>query len=381
MEHSWKILVPAFVLGTILTRYFLLKYRARQLERMLPIRTPEQLQEFWVEMRTAAMPGFWESLVFGMCIGLTLTLIRPNLPGWAAHASLGFLILWSLGIYIANTEAFRELDRKFRNATWSAFDYYQYVLAFKVPFFTPIFIPLLAIETYRQLELNHGKHYHMLLVVYILVVAYCVFMILFGLIAYLAMGYRTQAKSELNDVVRELCERARIRPLRLLVMPERGGRLPIAMCLGGNMIISKHLIDQLTPDEMRAVLAHEIAHKALRHVLYRVMQQFGLMLVAAVAIILTPPKLGDPLHNLLVRGLLPLFSICVVQVLFQRGHMRQELAADRLAANLIGDAELMRRALIRVHDLACLPHDFTKEMKIASHPSLTTRIEALSTNK
>lgn len=132
---------------------------------------------------------------------------------------------------------------------------------------------------------------------------------------------------------------------------------------GGNILISSGLISFCeSPEELAAVIAHEMGHVEERHVLTRLIKELGIELLTA----------GDPYVLGEVSGLLTSAS-------FDR---KQEEMADRFAS------ELLERSSIEPRTLATLFRRLNEEsdnelMKhfeiISTHPNLSSRVrEALS---
>ena len=132
---------------------------------------------------------------------------------------------------------------------------------------------------------------------------------------------------------------------------------------GGNILISSGLIGFCdSPEELAAVMAHEMAHVEERHVVSRLIKELGLDILTS----------GDQFVLGEVTGLLTSTS-------FDR---KQEEEADRFAA------ELLERSFIEPRTLATLFRKLEKETDnelmehfeiISTHPNFSSRIrEALS---
>lgn len=132
---------------------------------------------------------------------------------------------------------------------------------------------------------------------------------------------------------------------------------------GGNILVSTGLIGFCkTPEELAAVLAHEMGHMEKRHVISRLVKELGIGIFTS----------GDPYVLGEVTGILTSAG-------FDR---KQEAAADRFAA------ELLERASIEPRTLASLFRRLEEESGnelleqfeiLSSHPNFCARIrEALS---
>lgn len=138
------------------------------------------------------------------------------------------------------------------------------------------------------------------------------------------------------------------------------------------------LIELLEPDEVAAIYAHELSHieqfgrrKVRRHQLIT-----RSLIIASVALPLGV-ALAAPGVAWVVPWAWPLVALSALAYR-GRGSKNRETESDLRAAALCGDAEVMIRALVKVHVHGFIPRrwdvDFERQ---ASHPSLTRRIQAL----
>jgi Zn-dependent protease with chaperone function len=129
-----------------------------------------------------------------------------------------------------------------------------------------------------------------------------------------------------------------------------------AFILGKDKLVITSKILEIAPNEVRAVLAHELAHMELRHYLIN-----RVLLVVTVT--------GGT-----ILGILNQFPLLVIflmsSLLIQRYVQRKlELQADKLASKVVGVNE-MRSLLLRYGD---------KSSNIFStHPSVVARVSNLS---
>jgi Zn-dependent protease with chaperone function len=129
-----------------------------------------------------------------------------------------------------------------------------------------------------------------------------------------------------------------------------------AFILGKDKLVITSKILEIAPNEIRAVLAHELAHMELRHYLIN-----RVLLVVTVT--------GGT-----ILGILNQFPLLVIflmsSLLIQRYVQRKlELQADKLASKVVGVNE-MRSLLLRYGD---------KSSNIFStHPSVVARVSNLS---
>lgn len=88
------------------------------------------------------------------------------------------------------------------------------------------------------------------------------------------------------------------------------------------IVLNSGSIRYLTPDELRAIVLHEMAHIKYGH---------------TTALVYLQPFMAIPLVGVFTSWIIGFWS------------RRAELTADRLALMYLGDAELVKRALIAVH--------------------------------
>jgi Zn-dependent protease with chaperone function len=167
-------------------------------------------------------------------------------------------------------------------------------------------------------------------------------------------------------------------------MGPRGGRLANAFALPepGRPAVAfgQDLLDLLDEDDAAAIFAHELGHleqfDAARIRRQRMRMHGVVALTVGLPLALVAVGQGGVWQALLAG------SAMVFAFAFAQGGARQaqadETAADRRAAELTGDPELLVGALVRLHQYARLPRRWPHDMEAgASHPSLARRIAAL----
>jgi heat shock protein HtpX len=186
------------------------------------------------------------------------------------------------------------------------------------------------------------------------------------------------------DMVQELSVTAgvRVRAVTLLDLPAANAYATAFQTIG----LTRGLIEQLEPAEVRAVIAHEMAHLKLGH------PQRTLWVSLAISSLVyggfaavsgsIAAHLGREAADLARNPILFFLPLNIVVLLLTgRGRRRRELEADRLASRWIGDPELVAAALTRVHELNASPYRLKKsDEAISTHPSLEKRLAALKEN-
>jgi Zn-dependent protease with chaperone function len=171
-------------------------------------------------------------------------------------------------------------------------------------------------------------------------------------------------------------------PVHSRVIRARARKLANAMSLGWlpglrYVVITDYLLDGLTEAEIDAVLAHELGHARHGDSLVRQLLTFG-FLVPPILFLAGLADGAPAAYQICV------FAVFVVAVLtYQRlvGALaiRQELAADDLAARIVGPATL-NTALTRLTELNAIKADTSRRWdRTVGHPGMAIRTARLAT--
>jgi Zn-dependent protease with chaperone function len=135
-----------------------------------------------------------------------------------------------------------------------------------------------------------------------------------------------------------------------------------------SIFLSATLVDSISPDDLNMILGHECAHFKRQHLKIRV-------LVIAILIYLGSTLMEEyPDLNLLIYIAFALVAIIIYQAIARR----QELMADRLAAEILGGRDKMAATLTRLMGLSAVPLKFGFIMGLLlGHPDLETRVRWL----
>lgn len=139
-----------------------------------------------------------------------------------------------------------------------------------------------------------------------------------------------------------------------------------------SVFVSNYLLDNMTSEELSAVMAHELAHARKRHVL------------KVTALVLCTGMIGSDffvigatLNQTFFLPLIPIAAGFVVMFvsfrLILRLQRKFELEADEVAVRILEDGEPMVSALRKLMDLNLLP----AEGKSGTHPSIGKRIQRI----
>jgi heat shock protein HtpX len=213
-----------------------------------------------------------------------------------------------------------------------------------------------------------------------------------------AVGAREVSPAEapqLHAVVDRLCVQADLPKPRLAWSDTE---VPNAFAIGRSprnalVCVTRGLVDRLTPSELEAVVAHELAHVKSRDVMVMTIASF----VATVALLML--KLG----HISIRMFF--FAIMIGAATWAFGKLlllalsrHREFAADRTAALLTGRPSALASALVKVAGgMAATPSDDLRAARrltaffivaderrgfldrmLATHPPLRSRIDALA---
>jgi Zn-dependent protease with chaperone function len=159
--------------------------------------------------------------------------------------------------------------------------------------------------------------------------------------------------------------------------------LNASMSLTGTLSVTKGLINKLTPDEVRAIVAHEVGHRKARHVqkLFPLSLgiTFGFLLLYEFLIFRYERQIPDGIMPILRSPMIFLIFLPFLRAFLIGGKQLQyEREADLFAVKATGDPELVITALTKVHDLNKQPHRITKtDERLGAHPSLENRIATI----
>ena len=163
----------------------------------------------------------------------------------------------------------------------------------------------------------------------------------------------------LRDRLEALCRRAGVGYRDMLIWRSPVGGLANAAVAGlaapvRYILLTDTLLERLGPQEVEAVLGHELGHVRRRHIPYYVLFAVGFIALAVVADIWLGGALPEPsLSPGAEASLLDLLVAVVLVgaywgVLFGWLSRRFEREADLVAADMVGDAEVFAQALERI---------------------------------
>ena len=189
--------------------------------------------------------------------------------------------------------------------------------------------------------------------------------------------YRSQRldPTKFKDIHHWLDEQARQRDIPKFYLRVQAGGMVNALASGGVyrhfVVLGQGLLDQLSVEHIKAILAHELGHVLNRDLTRRILPVVGLstilhaLYLKEIAFEQEGPALVIPA---VVAGMFVFWY--VLPNYFGR---RREFDADRRAVELIGDAERVAQALETFAEITKTPMDQTGW----THPPMGKRIEAI----
>ena len=169
----------------------------------------------------------------------------------------------------------------------------------------------------------------------------------------LRLGFRAGPlpPGPLRDRLEALCARAGFRCRDLLVWDTQGTRVLNAFIAGlvpslRYVFFTDALLERLDPDEVEAVLAHEIGHAACRHLRWYGVLTVGFVAITAAVMTWVQASFGEEILPQVLSEVLLMATYlgCVLGILSRRF----ETEADLYATRLLGDPLRFAAALVKV---------------------------------
>ena len=167
----------------------------------------------------------------------------------------------------------------------------------------------------------------------------------------------------LNMGMSRILEAAHLDRIPMLSFPAGGLKFANAFFVGNygaqkGVFISQFAFDNLTPDEVLAIYAHEIGHAQKHQVLRR-----SLALVVPFLLIITLNLLIPGLH-VIYRLLVLIVGLVTMKLLVPSQKFEKE--ADLFALKAIGDTETVISSIEKIYELGILPERFAPAFRQAA---------------
>jgi len=159
-------------------------------------------------------------------------------------------------------------------------------------------------------------------------------------------------KPNLHELVKDISIRANIKVPKIYLIPSSS---PNAFAIGRSsrsyIAVTDGLLSELTENELRGALAHEIAHLASKDILITTVSSFLAAILLYLTYISKPfniffkNKDANPIETFIFSILAPI-SATLINLTIPR---LREFYADKKASEIIKDPRLVGEALIKVH--------------------------------
>lgn len=302
-----------------------------------------------------------------------------NVPCLAAGVFLSFLT-----VHLVMFAAMHGADRELRRTDWSLTENLLFRLRGLLLDYLPLVLLLCAsliwVSMARRLEIGES-----VLKWTLWGLGPAVLLIVFSLYPQLirvAFGARRLTAGAHHDAILRTIHKAGIPVQDVLILPGRRGRIANAWVSGTlpfnrRIFLSGFLLQTCTPEEVAAIVAHELGHLSHRHLQrYLALAIISTILWVAVFQVLSrlvPPTLG----TVTITGML--LGLCS-SLIYGALSRTAELEADLYAVKLTGDPEALIQALGKLEMPLSRARDenVPEWMRVlASHPTLSERVERL----
>ena len=204
----------------------------------------------------------------------------------------------------------------------------------------------------------------------------------YGRVLLRIVGASPLGRPDLEPVLASVLQRATAPMPKVWHAGPAGGVIANALALPGlptgNVLFFDTLLERLTPSEIGAIFAHEVAH--LEHFNARRMRVAYAAGVFAVVVAVALSLAAAGASSTFDRWYPRLWPLLVFAGLMARATRMQahETESDLRAVQLCGDAEALVSALTRLHAIHHVPRRWAASVEEhATHPSLARRIRAI----
>lgn len=364
---NWVILVVSLALPPLVTA---IGWWRAKVSRWPVQRVQGFLTITWL---LVVIPLFWT-----MYANLPQAICGPN--WFVCDGSV--LLLITLITFTAMFTVVHFMDREFRGTDWSLAEGLSYRLrGLALDFLAYILILTSAIAVYTALShFAINKNVMNILGRLITPTGILGVSVAYPQLLTLFMRGKPLPDGHLREEVNLLLSRANLRVNDIILLPGRRGKIANAWVAGAlpanrSLFLTEYLLDQLSLEEIRAIVAHELGHLHHRHLQKHTLLNliwciiFGLVF-AGVAQVITL-TLASALITGMALGL-------IWTLLFGVISRRSEFEADRFAAILVGDPETVIKALSRLQvPMAKAEDEATSRwlQALQTHPTLSERVK------
>lgn len=281
--------------------------------------------------------------------------------------SLSMLIA-SVGMFLLSFSQFR-IDRRYKHVTATQKDY----LVLNIPFYLMALVPGLALLGFKYVLPKFG----------ILTAIYADGLLLISFLFFarfpvaLRLGQRaipTTDESVLSSFS-GLANKMSISHVNLYSIDWKKFKIANAFQAGPSkfsVFVSNYLLENMSNEEVNAVMAHELAHAKRKHV----MKISGLLLLSSIIgidLFVVAAALGQTSIWAAVPILAGFVVLFLGPQLVLRLQRKFELEADEIAVRALGEGRPLVSALQKLVELNLVPAD----RKSGTHPSVAKRIKRI----
>lgn len=300
---------------------------------------------------------------------MVLSEVAPSLTAWRATSTVALLLLIMGSLIVTDVAAYmgaQPVDRRLRDTDDTALSAGRRFARALVIGFVPLSVWLVFVSLTPGMG-PAGR-----------LVGLLVFLLVMNIVGPVLVT-RAQETYRLDDPLRRrllgLCDAQGLRVRDVRGIRSRSARVANAMITGllpslRYVLITDHLIDNLSEDELDAILAHEIAHGRQHHLLIKTGSWVGMIVVFELAIALAGAA-GAAL------SLLPIIGFVALFLAYGRVGVVLEQKADDYACEQMG-AEPVVRALEKLARLNMLKRRTGAVWDaLQQHPGVERRITRL----
>lgn len=278
------------------------------------------------------------------------------------------LLIASVGVFLLSFSQFR-IDRKYKHVTATPKDY----LVMNIPFYLMALVPGFALLGFKYVLPKFG----------ILTAVYADGLLLIGFLFFarfpvaLRLGQRAVPITD-ESVLSSfsgLANKMGISHVDLYSIDWKKFKIANAFQAGPSkfsVFVSNYLLENMTSEEVNAVMAHELAHAKRKHVL----KISSLVLLTSIIEVDLFVVAATLIHTFIwsVIAILAGFVVLFMgpQLVF-RLQRKFELEADEIAVRTLGEGRPLVSALQKLMELNLLPAD----SRSRTHPSVAKRIQRI----
>jgi STE24 endopeptidase len=314
------------------------------------------------------------ALFMGLCFGLSYV-------AWKLHPLFGFFasILLATAVFLVLVLFGYRVDRKYKKITGSRKDYLIAALPLYAIMLSFITIPWFLLSIISQAT-------GMMIFVYLNVFVILLFFVS-STLGPRVLRFRSRGLKLENPILVEkllsLAEKMDVNVEKIMVLSWKKLKVANALQVGPrrcSIYISDYLIENLPPDEVEAVVAHELAHAKKRHLLKSLLFTLPFVLVGMNLMLYYAMSYANNPRSLEAAAGFFIGMAFVLAVNFAMMPLRRrfELEADALAVEILGSSETMISALQKISELNLIPKKYPPIIGWGlPHPSLAIRIRKL----